>query len=350
MWPACNMQALQNRDEVNMTHIGRAEQDISREATTNAQACNMQALPNREEGTGRRLAGLGGLTAGRYVDLLWLLTLGTLWGSSFLFIKVIVAEVPAFTLVAGRLAIATATMWIVLRLRGFSMPRDRRTWGAFALMGLFNGALPYSLISWGEQHTSSGMASLLMATTPLFTLVLGHLFTQDERITPLKAVGVAVGFAGIGLLMVPDLRRGVRAGLLGQLAITVSSLSYATATLLARRLLRGQPAMAVTTGQLTTGLLFTLPFSLFVDRPFDLSPSLPALASWVGLALLGTVAAYLIYFPLLNRTGATFSSMVTYIVPVNGLLLGALVLHEPLQATVLASLVLVAAGVALVRS
>jgi len=283
------------------------------------------------------------------MNLLWLIVLGTLWGSSYLFIKVIVAEVPALTLVVGRLALAAILLWGILRARGLSMPRSRRAWGDYAAMGLLSAALPYSLISWGEQYISSGLASLLQATTPIFTVILAQFLTDDERITAPRLAGVILGFVGVVILMFPDLRQGLQASLLGQLAVVGSSLCYAGSAIYARRRLRGQPPLVLATGQFVTGTILMLPASLLIDRPFDLSPSLPVLASWLGLTVVGTVVAYIIYFTLIERTSATFVTMVTYIIPVNGLVLGALVLSEPLSAAVLGSLALILLGASLVR-
>jgi len=284
------------------------------------------------------------------MNLLLLSLLGTIWGTSYLFIKVIVAEVPVFTLVAGRLTLATIILWGILRAQGLSLPRSRRMWGAYAVLGLLGMAVPYSLISWGEQYISSGLASLLQATTPIFTVILAHFLTDDERVTIAKIIGVVIGFVGVGFLILPDLRQGLRANLLGQLAIVGSSLCYAGAAIYIRSRLRGQPPLVSTAGQLTMGTVYMLPASLLIDRPLGLSPSLPALASWIVLAVLGTVVAYVIYFTIIERSSATFVTMVTYIIPINGLMLGALVLNESLDVTVLGSLVLILLGVLLVRT
>jgi drug/metabolite transporter (DMT)-like permease len=284
------------------------------------------------------------------MNLLLLLTLGAIWGSSYMFIKVIVAEVPTFTLVAGRLTLSVVILWGILRARGLSLSRTRRMWRTYAVLGVLGAAVPYSLISWGEQYISSGLASLLQATTPIFTVILAHFVTDDEPVTAAKIVGVIIGFVGVGVLMLPDLRQGLQANLLGQLAIVGSSLCYAGGALYSRSRLRGQPALVSATGQLTMGMVYMLPTSLLIDRPFGLSPSLPTLASWLVLSILGTVVAYVIYFTLIERSSATFTTMVTYIIPVNGLALGALVLNESLDATMLGSLALILLGVLLVRT
>jgi drug/metabolite transporter (DMT)-like permease len=295
------------------------------------------------------------IAQGRYMSLLLLLILGTIWGASYLFIKVIVAEVPVFTLVAGRLTLATIILWGILRARGISLPRSRQMWGAYAVLGFLGMAVPYSLISWGEQYIPSGLASLLQATTPIFTVILAQFLTNDERVTMSKMIGVVIGFVGVGILMLPGPSTGLRAGLglranlVGQLAIVGSSLCYAGTAIYARTWLRGQPPLVSASGQLTMGMVYMLPASLLIDRPFDLSPSWPVLASWVVLTILGTVVAYVIYYTIIERSSATFVTMVTYIIPVNGLMLGALVLNEPLNMAVLGSLVLILLGV-LVRT
>jgi drug/metabolite transporter (DMT)-like permease len=286
---------------------------------------------------------------GRPLDLFWLLVLGSLWGASYLFIKVAVADIPPLTLVAARLALGAAVLWIVLFLSRQPMPRSRSLWAAFAVMGILNGAVPYTFIFWGEQYIPSGLAALLQSTMPIFTVIMAHFLASEERLTLAKALGVVVGFAGVGLLMYSDVQQGLHSNLWGQLAIVASSVSYAAATIFAKNRLAGQPALASTTGQLTTGALFVLPLSLLMDRPFHLSPSPAAIGSWLGLTLLGTAVAYVIYYALIERSSATFVSTVTYIIPVNGLILGALVLGEPVTWTLLVSLALILAGVLLVR-
>lgn len=283
------------------------------------------------------------------MNLLLLFILGTIWGTSFLFIKIVVGEVPPMTLVAGRLGLAALTMWGFLRLRGVPFPRDRRLWRLFAVTGLLNGALPFTLISWGEQYISSGLAALLQSTTPIFTIILAHFLTHDDRFTGKKVFGIVLGFTGVGLLMWPELRSGLQASVWGQLAIVGSSVSYALATIFARQRLHGEAPLVAAAGQFTMGFVYILPLSLLIERPFNLSPSWAAIASWVTLALLGTVVAYGIYYVLLQRTNATFTTTVTYIVPINGLLLGALILGEQLHPGLFISLALILSGVLLVR-
>jgi drug/metabolite transporter (DMT)-like permease len=283
------------------------------------------------------------------MNLVLLLLLGTIWGTSFLFIKIIVSEVPPMTLVAGRLGVAALLMWVIVRLRRTQIRRDRTLWRTFAVVGLLNGALPYYLISWGEQYIPSGWAALLQATTPIFTILLAHFITEDDRITPQKLAGVVLGFGGVGILMWPELQSGLGAPVLGMLAIVGSSLSYAFASIYARSRLSDQSPMIAAAGQFTMGFGYILPLALVIEAPWTITPSTRAILSWVTLSLLGTVIAYTIYYELLNRTNATFTTMVTYIVPINGLLLGAIVLDETLSPALLLSLGLVLGGVLLVR-
>jgi drug/metabolite transporter (DMT)-like permease len=257
-------------------------------------------------------------------------------------------------LVAGRLTVASAAMWIIVWALGIEMPRSWRMWRIYALLGLLGAAAPYTLITWGEQYIPSGLASLLQSTTPIFALLLAQLLSHDDRITLLKAAGVIVGFVGVGLLMWPDLREGwgnlgAQKALLGELAIVGSSFCYALTAIVARNRLRGQHPLCSATGQLSMGAVYALLGAVLTGSSFDVSLSGKAWASWAGLIFFGTILAYGIYFTLIERGGATYATMVTYIIPVNGLLLGALVLGEPLNVTVWLSLLLILGGVLLVR-
>lgn len=283
------------------------------------------------------------------MNLLLLVLLGGIWGTSFLFIKIIVAEIPPLTLVMGRLGMAAAVMWLLLLLRRAPRPAGK-LWRAFAVVGLLNGALPFALISWGEQYIPSGWAALLQSTTPIFAVIFSHFLTTDDRLNRRKVAGVLIGFVGVGLLMGPEVREGLSASVLGLLAIVGSSMCYALATIYARHRLRDQPPMLSATGQFTMGLAYIAPMALLLERPFAVMPSPRALASWVTLAVGGTALAYVLYFALVRRASATFVTMVTYIVPINGLILGALVLGEPLSPMLFVSLGLILGGVLLVRS
>lgn len=283
------------------------------------------------------------------MNLFLLSLLGAIWGTSFLFIKIIVNEVPPLTLVAGRTGFAALLLWGFIVLRKIPLPKHPKVWQAFAIVGIFNGAVPYTLISWGEQFIPSGWASLLQATTPIFTILAAHFMTQDDRITGKKAAGVILGFTGVGLLILPEIQMGNLGSTWGMLAIVGSSISYALASIFARKRLQGLSPVLSSAGQLTFGFVYILPLSLLIDRPFMLAPSSKVLLSWAALTLFGTVVAYNIYYALLERTNATFTVSVTYIVPIFGLILGALILNETLNPIIIVSLVCILTGVLLVR-
>ena len=278
-----------------------------------------------------------------------LILLGAIWGASYMFIKVGGAEIPPFTFVAGRTLIAASVLLIAMYARGESLPRTRREWTPLIAMGIFNGVIPYTLITWGETHIASGLAAILTAAMPLFTVLLAHFWTRDERLTAAKVSGVMVGFVGVVVLFMPELRQGIRMEFWGQFAVVVSAASYATATLVARKFLGGVSHVVASTGQLASAALWMLPLSLAFDNPFALRPSLAAIGSLLTLALPGTAIAYILYYWLIERTGATRTALVTYLIPITGVMWGALLLNEPLEWEVLIGLAVIVAGVALVN-
>jgi drug/metabolite transporter (DMT)-like permease len=278
-----------------------------------------------------------------------LITLGAIWGASYLFIKVGGAEIPPFTFVEGRTLIAALALLVAMRWRGETLPRTRREWLPLVAMGIFNGVIPYTAITWGELYISSGLAAILTATMPLFTILLAHWFTRDEKLTALKIAGILVGFVGVVVLFLDELTRGLRIEFWGQLAVVIAAASYAVATIIARKFLNGVSHLVASTGQLASAALWMLPLSLAFDRPLALRPSLAAIGSLAILALLGTAFAYLLYYWLIEHTGATRTSLVTYLIPITGVLWGALLLNEPLRLDALIGLALIIAGVGLVN-
>jgi len=279
-------------------------------------------------------------------EWLLLLALSVLWGGSFFFNHIAVAEVPPLTLVFLRVALAAAILHAVVRARGLRLPADAGSWGAYAGMGLLNNALPFVLIVWGQREIASGLASILNATTPLFGVVVAHLFTADEKLRANRIAGVVAGFAGVAVLIGPEALHGFGSKLLPELACLVAALSYAFAGVYGRRF-RGAPPMVTATGQVTASALLLLPLALLADQPWQLAaPHLPAVMAVAGLAVLSTALAYGIYFRLLASAGATNILLVTFLIPVSAILLGALVLGERLSANHVAGLLLIGAGLA----
>ncbi len=277
-----------------------------------------------------------------------LLALAVLWGGSFFFNAVAVRELPSFTLVWMRVAVAAATLLLALRLLGQRMPNDGRVWAAFFGMGLLNNVVPFVLIVWGQHHIASGLASILNATTPLFTVLVAHLLTPDERLTPLKAAGVAVGFAGAVFMIGPDALGGLGTGVTSQVACLAGALTYAFAGIFGRRFKRmGVPPMATAAGQVCASMVLLLPLMLLVDRPLTLA--MPHAATWaavLGVGLLSTALAYVLYFRILAAAGATNLLLVTFLIPVSAILLGALVLGETLLPRHFGGMALIGAGLA----
>jgi drug/metabolite transporter (DMT)-like permease len=262
-----------------------------------------------------------------------LLALAVLWGGSFFFNGVAVRELPAFTLVWLRVAIAAITLLLLLRSLGIGMPRERRVWMAFFGMGLLNNVVPFFLIVWGQHRIPSGLASILNATTPLFTVVVAHWLTADEKLSGMKVVGVAVGFLGAATTIGFDVFGGLGSDLFAELACLGAALSYAFAGIFGRRFRRmGVQPLMTAAGQVCASTVLLLPAVLIIDRPWTIAP--PSVQTWgavLGVALLSTALGYVLYFRVLAAAGATNLLLVTFLLPVSAILLGVLVLGEVLQ-------------------
>ena len=281
-------------------------------------------------------------------DWMILIVLALIWGGAFMFIGVAVKHVHPLTYVWLRLSIAAAAMWVFLRVKGQPLGLPRQVWGSMLLLALLNNALPFTLFGWGQTHIASGLASILNATTPIWGVVVAHLFTHDERMTPRKIAGVLLGFGGVATMIGPALLSNLGTDGLAQIACITASLSYALAAVWARRFRRmGLSPMSVTTGQLTAGALMMLPLALFIDQPWTQPfPPLTAIAAITALALMCTAFGYVLYFRLIDRAGATNALLVTLLVPPVAILLGALFLSEQLAVQDFLGLGLIALGLA----
>jgi drug/metabolite transporter (DMT)-like permease len=288
-------------------------------------------------------------------DWATLALLGLIWGGSFFLIAVAVTSLPPLTIVLLRVAIAAIALWGVCRATGVAVPISREMAGPFLAIGLFNNVIPFSLIVWGQREIASGLASILNATTPLFTVVVAHIATADEKLTGAKLAGIAAGLLGIAVMFAPAIGAGTGIGIAGtqesipaQLAILGAALSYGIAAVFGRRFARmGVAPMATAAGQLAASSLILAPFWLLFERPWMLpAPSAAAVVSVVGLALACTALAYVLYFRLLARAGATNVSLVTFLVPVSAILLGAIFLGEELAPRHYGGMALIFAGLA----
>lgn len=274
-----------------------------------------------------------------------LIVLSMLWGGSFFFVGVVVTDLPPLTIVALRVGIAAITLWIIALMIGLRPPKELRVWGAFLGMGLLNNVVPFALIVWGQTQIASGLASILNAATPIFAVVVAGILLPDERVTPLKLVGVGIGFVGVVVMIgLPALSGG--GSFIAQLAIIAAALSYAFAGVYGRRFkaMKINPIITAA-GQVTASTIVLIPVALMVDGPLDVvAMSGDTWAAIAGLAVLSTAVAYVLYFKILELAGATNVLLVTLLVPVSAILLGSLFLNESLEVIHFVGMLLIAIG------
>lgn len=280
-------------------------------------------------------------------DWFWLIILSLFWGASFFFGQVAVAEIPPLTLALGRVAIAAAILLVYMRATGLSLPR-RALWPSLAVMACLNNVIPFSLIYWSQQYIPSGLASILNATVPLFTILIAHVLTHDDKLAPLRACGVVIGFLGVVTVIGVEGLREADVNLAAQGASLLGAFFYALSGVYGRRFQKEKPA-SVAAGLLLFATLFLVPLSFLFDRPWTLpAPGLPAIGSVLGVAAISTAAAFLIYFHVLARAGATNLLLVTFLVPISAILLGALFLHELLAVRHFIGMAIIAGGLAVI--
>jgi drug/metabolite transporter (DMT)-like permease len=300
-------------------------------------------------------------------------SLALAWGSSFVFIKIALDEgLPPLTLVTFRLLIATALLLVLLRLSGGRLPRSREALGRAARLSLLNVAIPFVLIAWGAQHIPSAVAAIVNGTVPLFSIVLAALILHDEPITLNRLGGLALGFAGAVVLASPNLgvaQEGTDStlALLGELAVLAGSLSYALGAVYARHAITGRPLiddpvagrrvgtpLEIAAVQSILALPMVAVLALLLERPpggiLMLPPSAAAWASVAWLGIVGSAIAYLFFFRIVRAWGATRTTMVTYVIPVVGIVLGVLILGETLHPEEVVGAALVIAGVVLANA
>jgi len=277
-----------------------------------------------------------------------LLALSVLWGGSYFFTGVAVRELPTLTVVVGRVAIAAIILLAVLALSGKPMRISPQLWLAFFGMGFLNNVVPFSLIVWGQSHVASGIAAILNATTPLFTVLVAHFLTSDEKLTGGRIAGVVIGTIGVAVLVGVEAVSSLGSSVLAQAAFLGAALSYAFAGIYGRRFRElGVTPIETAAGQVTASSVMLVPVMLYVDRPWQLAmPSAPAIASLVGIAALSTALAYILYFRILATAGATNLLLVTMLIPVSAILLGAAFLGEVLEPKHFAGMALIGLGLA----
>ena len=282
----------------------------------------------------------------RPIDIFILIILSVLWGGSFFFIEVLVEHLPPLTIVNLRVALAALTLWLIILFKRVPTPKKFNHWLALVIVGALNNALPFTLITWGQTQIDSGLASILNATTPFFTVILAGALLADEKLTRSKFAGVILGVIGTVIMIGPDALNGVTGSLLGQLAVISAAISYALAAVYSRRFKSwGISPLMIATGQVTFAALMLLPLTLTIDQPWTLS--MPGSSVWfymAGLAFLSTVLAYILYFRLIATAGATNAALVTFLIPISAILLGIFILGETFTAGQAIGMGLIALG------
>jgi drug/metabolite transporter (DMT)-like permease len=288
----------------------------------------------------------------RPTRLEWLLflALGVMWGSSYLFIKIAVPDFGTFTLISLRLAIGAAFLWVVIRAAGQELPRERRIYGHLLVMAVINIVIPFALITWAERSVDSSIAAILTSAVPLFAIVIAPLFLPDEPIRLNGLFGLLIGFVGVIVLTSRGFASGAGSDVSGEIALLGASLAYACGAVYSRRNMRGVRPMIPAVFQVTFAMLIAGTIALLTEHPWDARPGIDSIFAIVWLGILGSGAAYLVSFRLLASWGATRTTLVAYVIPVVGIILGYLVLGEPVDGRLIVGTVLVVGGVALVNS
>ena len=287
-----------------------------------------------------------GASRGSAIDWAVFIALGTMWGSSYLFIKIGVETITPFTLVALRLGIGAALLVAVVLVTRPSLPRNVPIYGHLLVLSIFSVVLPFSLITWAEQSVTSSLASILTATVPLFVIVIAAVFLRDEGITVNRVIGLVVGFAGVVILTGGP---GAGGALLPQLALLGAAASYGVGAVYGRRTVTGLAPIVPAVFQVVFAFAISSGLALAFEEPFALEYSAAAIGSLLWLGILGSGLAYLAFFRLLRTWGATRTSLVAYVMPVVGIALGALVAGERVDLSMIAGTILVIGGIGLVN-
>lgn len=274
------------------------------------------------------------------------ITLGAIWGSSFLWIEIALREVGPITLVAFRAFFGLLFGLAVIFIQGVPFPRTMKEWGPLMILGMTNIAIPFFLISWGQKTIDSGVASILDATVPLFTILVAHYMLHDDKMTISKVLGLLVGFAGVVVLMSKDI--GANSGsLLGQLAVILACVFYAASTIVARMYTEEIPGIMRSMGPLVSATVVMTVSSFIFEAPFKI-PTLPI--TWIALlwmGILGSGLAFLMLYYLIHEIGPTRATMVTYLFPLGGVTLGVIFLNEQLTWQVVTGALLIIGSLAI---
>jgi len=262
---------------------------------------------------------------------LLLLALSVLWGASFYFVEIALHDLPPLTLVFCRVLTAAIVLHLILRLRKLAFPWEGRWFGAFLVMGLLNNVVPFSMIFWGQTQIGASLAAILNGTTPIFTLLVAHFATADEKLSGLKILGAVLGFTGVTVMVGYEALSGLTDNVVAQLAVVLAAFSYGLSGSWGRRFASQQPLVSAT-GQVTGSTLIMIPIVLLVDKPWTLAmPGHETVLAVLGLGVVSTALAYVLFYRILAAAGATNLMLVTLLIPVTAVTLGTWRLGEVLH-------------------
>ncbi len=273
-----------------------------------------------------------------------MLLLAAVWGASFVSIRIALDEIGPLTVVVHRVGWAAVVLWAAVLMMRLPIPRAPRVWVAFLGMGLLNNVIPFGLMAWGQLHIESGLTSILNAATAIFGVITAAIFFADERITLRKAIGVGLGFAGVATAIGLENLRAFDVRSLAQLAVIGGTVSYALASVWARKTLSDQPPQVAAAGMVGMSTLMMLPVAWIVEGPVTLDLAPRTLGAIGYYAVFGTALAYLLYYRILGMAGSGNLMLVTLMIAPFGIVLGALILGESLHPAAYGGFALLALG------
>ena len=277
-----------------------------------------------------------------------LVLLSAIWGGSFYFFAILIKELPVFTIVFLRVFLATLALWIVVFASGLKPPSSWNQWRNYFVMGTLNNVIPFSLIVWGESKVAPGLGAVLNATTPFFTVLVAHAFTTNERLSWNRLTGALVGLLGVAGLVGFDAIGKLGGDFWYQMMFVLASVLYAFSAIWARRF-SNTPPLVNAASQTAASSVLLLPLMLIFDQPWTLAmPTALAIYSQLGLSLLCTAVAYILFFTIIKRAGSTNISLVTFLVPISAMILGATLLNEHITSNHIMGMLVIGLGLALI--
>lgn len=282
------------------------------------------------------------------IDVCRLVFLGAVWGGAFIFIAFALNDFGPISIAAWRVLLGAIVMVFIVMLTAGSFPRGARNWRYIVVVGCLNSAVPFFLISWGQQFISSAETALLMAVGTFCSLLVSHFVSEDERINRFRAIGVLVGFLGVLVLVLWDLMDSGMGGLKGQIAVTLAGCSYAISSVIARRLSH-LPSIPTSAATLLTASVYMVPLAFLLENPIPGSVSLTSILSLAYLGVVATALAMTIRFVVIRANGAVFMSQVGYLVPLFGVIWSGLFFADAINLQTMLALAFILTGIAITR-